>query len=314
MTRPRLTRIGIFFGVLCMMAVHCANPTLPKISIVSPEQNAVYFGDSGPFAVDVEVRVPLPGCGAKTYPIEPTSFTATLQGLLDGEPAGDPIDVTPSFGEGVLDPETGAYVWTGTVNVSSFGDYELYFTIGNTRGQGANDVFFRVEQTVATFPGGTYTMTVSSLGQNPASCLVPNILLGTITNIIKTAWFMQFLPSGADILAWEPPNAYPLTLELPSPLSWVDVVLSLDGFNNDILMDGPPDYTIDFTPFAQKYGLPLACVITASADGMFNDIDPLDPDGLLTVQILDVQASPGGTCNLSPPAGDCALIVGIDAD
>jgi hypothetical protein len=283
---------------------------LPKISVISPEQNAVFVAGSGPFLLDAEVRVPLPGCGAKTYPIEPTSFTATLQGLLDGEPAGDPIDVTADFGEGVLDPGTGEYVWTGAVSLPTFGEYELFFTISNARGQGANNVLFRLEQTVTGFSGGMYTMTVSSLGQNPASCLIPNIMLGAITTIIKNIWFMQFLPSGADILANG--NAYPLTLELPSPLSWVDVILSLDELNNDILMDGPPDYTIDFTGMVP--GLPLDCVITASADGMFNDIDPVDPDGLLTVQILDVQASPGGTCNLSPPAGDCALIVGIDAD
>ena len=79
-----------------------------------------------------------------------------------------------------------------------------------------------------------------------------------------------------------------------------------------ILMDGPDDYTIDLTGLAPIPG--FDCVITASADGVFDDLDPDDIDGSLTIGITSVQASPGGTCNLNPPSGDCELGIGMDAD
>ena len=89
---------------------------------------------------------------------------------------------------------------------------------------------------------------------------------------------------------------------------------SLDETYETILMDGPDVYTADTSGL-----LPIAgvdCVITGSADGIFDDINTEPLTGSLTIGITDVQPSPGGVCNpnlLRPPEGDCDLIVNLDA-
>lgn len=77
--------------------------------------------------------------------------------------------------------------------------------------------------------------------------------------------------------------------------------------------DGPDSYTIDLTGLAPLPG--FDCVITASADGVFDDLDPYDPDGSLTIGILQVEPSPQGQgCTLHIPSGACSLVVGMDAN
>jgi len=303
-------RIGICLISFCFLTIHCADPNLPRITIVSPEQNAVIQSSAGPYSLDVELSVPVPGCGATTVPVDPDSFSATLTRLVDGEVLPPETDVT-SFFAYILDSETGAYTYTGTVELANFGDYQIHFTIQNVTGEGANTLIFRLEPTVAEFPGATLTMSVSSLKQQPANCLFPDLLVPIIYGIIKPKTFELDLPSGANILANTP---YPLWIFLPNPLGDILVGLSLDQDKNDILIDGPDDHTIDLTGMAPPPLTGFDCVITASADGLFNDIDPNDPDGSLTIGIKDVQPSSEGTCILSMPSVDCALIVGMDGD
>jgi len=303
-------RIGICLISFCFLTIHCADPNLPRITIVSPEQNAVIQSSAVPYSLDdVELSVPVPGCGATTVPVDPDSFSATLTRLVDGEVLPPETDVTSSF-DYILDSETGAYTYTGTVELADFGDYQIHFTIQNVTGEGANTLIFRLEPTVAEFPGAMLTTSVSSLKQQPANCLFPDLLVPIIYGIIKPKTFELNLPSGADILANTP---YPLWIFLPNPLGDILVGLSLDPAKNDILIDGPDDHTIDLTGMAPLPG--FDCMITASADGVFNDIDPNDPDGSLTIGIIDVQPSPWGEgCTLSPPTGACALLVGMDGD
>jgi len=302
-------RIGICLISFCFLTIHCADPNLPRITIVSPEQNAVIQSSAVPYSLDdVELSVPVPGCGATTVPVDPETFSATLTRLVDGEVLPPETDVTSSF-DYILDSETGAYTYTGTVELADFGDYQIHFTIQNVTGEGANTLIFRLEPTVEEFPGATLTMSVSSLKQQPASCLFSDLVLPIIYGIIKPKTFELTLPSGADMAG----GPYFLYISLPMPLGDIPVWLSLDVLNNDILIDGPDIYTIDLTGLAPIPG--FDCMITASADGVFNDIDPNDPDGSLTIGITDVQPSPWGEgCTLSPPTGDCALIVGMDGD
>jgi hypothetical protein len=92
----------------------------------------------------------------------------------------------------------------------------------------------------------------------------------------------------------------------------VDVLLSLDPTRQDILMDGPDVYIADTTGVLPFPG--VDCVITGSADGIFDDINTEPLTGSLTIDVTDVQASPGGACNLLyAPAGDCQLILTINA-
>jgi len=310
MRRKYACKMGISLFIMCLMAIHCANPNLPIFMMISPSQNDVIPQDSAPYSLEVEVDVPLPGCGATTFPIDPATFSATLIGLLDGDVISEQ-DVTENFGEGVLDPQTGKHTWNGTVEIAAFGSYRIDFSVSNETGEGIGNLYFRLEQTVALFPGGSFLFHVSSLGQDPANCLLPNGLLPIILGIVGGTNFPLTLPSGADILASG--NAYPITIGLPFPLGNVDAVLSLDEPNNDIVIDGPDDYTIDLTGLVPPPLTGFDCVITASAEGVMDDIDPNDLDGSLTIGITDVQASPGGTCTLSPPSGACDLIVGLDA-
>jgi len=120
------------------------------------------------------------------------------------------------------------------------------------------------------------------------------------------------LPAPADILASG--NAYPMTIPLPYPLGNVDVLLSLDEAGNAILLDGPEDYTINLTGLVPPPLTGFDCIITAGANGIFDDLDPYDIDGGLTISVTDVQPSPGGNCTLASPSGGCDLIVDLDGD
>ena len=311
MKAKRIVQVGLSFLVLCLFALHCGDPNLPTIRIVSPADNTVFVGEAVPYTlpVPVEVTVPAPGCGGTGPAIDPNTFTALLARLEDGDVVSE-VDVASYF-VGAQDPETKVWTWTAaSLELSSFGDYQLNFTIQNASGQGANTLTFRLEQAVAQFPGGTFIMGVSSLTQTPSNCLLNDFLIGAIYGLISGMTFPLSLPSGAAIIASG--NSYFMYIPLPAPLGNIPVYLSLDEPNNDYLIDGPDVYTINLTGLVPLPG--FDCVITASADGVFNDMDTNDPDGSLTIAISDVQTSPGGTCTLVAPTGDCSLIVGMDGD
>lgn len=300
-------RILVSLVAFCLLGVHCADPNLPTINVVSPLGNA-FAPESLPTNVEVAFSVPVPGCGATTFPVNPDSFAATLTRRLDGQSLEE-IDITADFSR-AQDPGTGAYTYTAVLEFADYGDYEVYVTIQNGRGMGFQSLLLRVEQRVAAFQGGDFAMRVSSLKQQPPNCLFPDLVLSVIMDIIRNTVFRLVLPSGADILAG---GSYPLTIALPPPLGLVDVMLSADEEANEILIDGPASYTIDLTGLAPLPG--FDCVITASADGVFDDLDPYDPDGSLTIGILQVEPSPQGQgCTLQTPSGTCSLVVGMDAN
>ena len=170
------------------------------------------------------------------------------------------------------------------------------------------------EQGVPAFLGGVYNMTATGIAQDPPLCLLNAFWTATINAFIRNVPPIQvYLPSGEIILAnQESGNPYPLTIDLPNPLTDVDVLLSLDPTWQDILMDGPDVYVADTSGVLPFPG--VDCVITGSADGIFTDINTVPLTGTLTIDITDVQASPGGACSLLwDPAGDCQMILTINA-
>ena len=299
-------RFGIILAVLGMLAVNCENPMLPAIQIVNPEKNAVYITD-GSLDLDVEVRVPVQTCGTQSYPANPDTLEATLSQVLDGVDISV-MDVTADLGDEVLDPATGTYAWTGTLNLPDYGDYELHVTINNSQGQGGAKRNIRLEQDVVDYEGGDLSMHITSLKQSPADCLIPNLAIGTVLGQIRSLPFNLTLPSGAAIQG----GGQSATIELPSPMSPVDVGLSLDEANNDILIDGPDDYVMDITGMAPIGG--YDCILTGSLDGVIDDIDPYDPDGSLSILITDVTSSGTGSCSLSVPSSGCTWTMGMDGD
>jgi hypothetical protein len=166
---------------------------------------------------------------------------------------------------------------------------------------------------VPAFAGGVYTMRMSNITQNPATCIMSGVTQNLIRNFARTIDLNLFLPSAATILALQDAGTpYPLTIDLPSPLTDVDVTLTLDPTWQDILMDGPDVYVADTAGVLPFSG--VDCVITGSADGIFDDINTEPLTGTLTIDVTDVQASPGGACNLLwAPAGVCQLILTVDA-
>jgi hypothetical protein len=155
-----------------------------------------------------------------------------------------------------------------------------------------------------------YEAGVSSLTQNPIGCLMNNFTLLLVNPFITGIVLPLELPTGQAIL--DSGNEFPLTINLPPPLTPVDVILSLDDTYDNILMDGPEVYTADSTGLLPWAG--ADCVINGSADGIFDDINAETLTGSLTIGITDVQASPGGVCTLfKSPIGDCELTVNIDA-
>jgi hypothetical protein len=316
MKRTGIVRGGICLAVFCLMALHCANPFLPGIGI-TPEDGTVFVADAvtTPYPVDVTVSVPVPGCGATVYPVNPATFVAELIPVLDGV-LGTAIDVTGDLGSPVEDPDTGTLTWTGTVGVANFGNHILAATISNDQGPSTRTRNFRLEQTASLLPGpSNQRMTVSSLGQDPSGCMIPQALMLIINPLLSTAYFDIYgFPSGAELLA-AGSTGVDVLMPLPPPLPTITVNMVLDEVNNDIIMNGPGEMIIDMTGLAP--GLPFDCVITGNAGpgaGVFDDLDPNDLDGTLVVSITDVQASPGGTCSLTPPAGACEMIVRMDAD
>ncbi len=308
MKRNRYVRLGIVMGTLCLLSMHCSDPNLPLISIVQPDQDAVIVEPDVPSLQYVEVNVPVPGCGATTYPVYPETFTATRSTLDDGKVVLEE-DITADLCDGVPDPDTGAYTWSGDAEFPDFGEYQVLFSIENERGQGEETLTLRIEQPVGVFQGGTFYLSFSSLGQDPSDCLASQALLDLIHPVFQDLIFPVDLPSGAEILASG--NAYPWTLDLPRPIPSVHALLGLDEENNDIRIDGPDDYTVDISGLLPIPG--LECILTIALEGLFDDVEPYDPDGVLS-GALTVEASPGGECVLIPSSENCSLILGLDLD
>lgn len=301
-------RLMMALAVLCSLSTRCFNPNLPTVVVVSPEADASVIAEVLPLAQAVEVNVPLPGCGAAAFPVDPETFTATLQGMLDGKVVSEE-DVTPLFGTGVADPATGTIGWAGDVPLEGYGEYAIAFSVENEHGPGTGLLRLRVEQPLAEFPGGWFLLSLSSMDQSPADCLGPQLLLDLIHPVIKDLVFPVTLPTAQEVL--EADNAYPLTLTINPMMPSIPLVLRVDEPANRFLMDGPDAFTYNLAGAFPASG--LDCVLTAAIDGLLDDIDPQDPDGRLTLD-LTVEAVPGGECVLIPAGDDCALILGLDGD
>jgi hypothetical protein len=154
---------------------------------------------------------------------------------------------------------------------------------------------------------------MTNIVQNPAACMMSGATQNLIRLFASGIPLSLYLPSGEIILTLqEQGNPYPLQIDLPSPLTDVDVLLTLDSTWQNILMDGPDVYIADTTGVLPFPG--VDCVITGSADGEFTDINTEPLTGTLTIDVADVQASPGGVCSLLwAPAGACQLILTINA-
>ncbi len=308
MKKPLKIRLGIALGILCGLSIQCFNPNLPTVVVVSPEPGVPVVAPALPHDQFVEVNVPLPGCGAAAFPVDPRTFTATLLGMHDGKVVNEE-DVTSLFGSAVLDPDTGAYAWEGNVPLPDYGEYEMAFSVTNEQGPGSGLLELSLGPPVNEFPGGWYLMSLSSMAQSPAECLGPQILLAVVHSVIKDLVFPLTLPSAEEIL--DADNAYPISLRINPMMPSIPMVLRVDEQANEILMDGPDEFTYNLSGEFPYPG--LDCIIKAAIDGVLKDLDPQDPDGRLTLD-LSVDAVPGGECVLVPAGDECALILGLDAD
>jgi len=294
--------------LLCVVSFHCFDPNLPFLRVVSPAPETFVAAPALPYLQPVEARVPLPGCGAAVFAADPETFAAALRVLDDGTVFSEE-DVTAAFGAPATDPGIGETAWSCEVALPAFGEYEILLSVGNERGTGTALAKVSVMPPAAAFPGGWYLMSLSSMEQEPARCLAPQALLDLLHPVIKDLVFPVTLPSAGEILAAG--NAFPLNIALPSPLPSIPVVLRVDEEAGGVRMDGPDDFRFNLSGLLPFPG--LDCVLHASIEGGFHDLDPADPDGRLAMN-LTVEPVPGGDCSLVPAGEDCVLVFGLDGD
>ena len=159
------------------------------------------------------------------------------------------------------------------------------------------------------YQGGSYEMRAWDIEQDPGGCLLAPAAVLIVRPILRGIVIPVDIPSGEVIVDFFG-NAYPLDINLPV-FGLITVDLSLDGTYENMLMDGPDVYEAD----TSGLGIPGAdCVITGSADGIFDDINTEPLTGSLTIDIASVEDSPGGTCSLlKKPTEACAITVILDA-
>jgi len=165
------------------------------------------------------------------------------------------------------------------------------------------------EEAVPQFPGGSYEMKAWDIEQDPGGCLLAPAAVLIVRPIMRGIVIPVDIPSGEVIVDFFG-NAYPLDINLPV-FGLITVDLSLDGTYENMLMDGPDEYVADTSGLGIRGA---DCVITGSADGIFDDINTEPLTGSLTIDIASVEDSPGGTCSLlKKPTEACAITVILDA-
>ena len=142
---------------------------------------------------------------------------------------------------------------------------------------------------------------MTSLTGTPAGCLIPNILLAGVPAFVPS--FPAEIP---------PIGTAPAYINLPAPFSEVYADTSVNAADNTIVFDGPPTYTVDFRGMIPLNG--YDCIITTTFDGVFNDLDPDDPDGVFSFEVLDVTGIGCTAIEAPDPALNCTLHAGVDGD
>ncbi len=306
--------ITILLLTIGLMAGCFSDPNMPQVQITAPENNIVTISASLPVSINVAATSQVPGDG--TYPL--TSFAINLVKLDDRIEESN----VEAYSDNNPSHVDGAYAWNEAVQINDYSDYKIVATVKNgyvdgtgAEGERSAAIKLRVEPPAQDFPGGDYELTITKVDQSPANCMLNQFLLNTALGLIGGSMVADIdVPSGQEI--YNNNNSLSLLIDLPFPLPMVNTLLSLDTINNRIIIDGQGESSVDFTGMAPIDG--FDCILLGTVDGEIDDLDPGDPDGTFTFDLISISAGayPGApSCSLSmPDDGDCTLIATVDAD
>jgi hypothetical protein len=314
MKRKNLSTLSVGIILIGLLIVRCTEPLVPKINILSPDPSVPVVSAIDPLdlidpiLVDVEVAFPptIDECAGLVYPVYPGTLSVTLQEMDDWEVLQEwEIDASGWWND-TNDGIQGQITIGGVGSEQSWSTYRLTVSIKNAQGPVKRWVDLRVERPIADFPGGIYTVAVSSITQQPASCVLPQAGLDAVMGILGGQTFTVVLPDA---------DAFPadVTFPLPEPVGTIVVHGTVDGGTNDIVFDPLTLDGIDLGP----YNLPgFNCLVGGSADGAIDGQVRLDDlDG--TIRVFDMSVGTGtgtGDCILNSPPPDCNLFIRFDGD
>ncbi len=300
--------------LLGFFVVRCSQPMVPVIQFIAPTGSTPIVAETDPLdapqTVDVEIAFPptVNPCAGMTYPVFPETLSLSLQQMDDTQVVQEwPIDASGWWNE-TQDRIQGQITIGGETSGQSWAAYRIKATISNAQGPVEASVSLRVEKPIEQLTGGWYDVKVVSIRQTPENCILPQIALGVVHDIMAQYPPLQVqIPAGSEY-----PDA--ITFPLPDPIGPLTLYAVLDVTSNDIVFPDPVTLAgIDLGP----YNIPgFNCLVGGSGDGWVDgEVDPEDMDA--TIRIFDMSVSTGsgsGSCNLSPPSEDCVLWVTLDGN
>ncbi len=312
MRKARLLAMGLGLLAISMLVIRCVpTPVTPAIVINAPAYNVPVVAAVDPattpipLAVDVSFPLAASPCGGQAYPINRDTLLVKLQMLnAAGAVAQEWTIDASSWWSQTEDRIQGTITIGGAGSNQSWALYQLEVSISNSQGPATVYQAIRVERPIADFPGGTFVVHVTGLGQSPSNCLLPQVAFDVVMNLISGQTFNVTLPAG---------SGYPadITLPLPEPIGTLVVHATLDTANNNIAFDPVTLSGIDLGP----YNVPgFNCLVGGTADGAIDGQVFLGVlDGTIRVSNMNVAVGSGtGACNLSQPSSSCNLSVGLN--
>jgi len=305
-----LLMVGLF-------TIRCTEPTIPIVKILSPGAGVPIVAEvdplDSPIVIDVEVSFPpaVNPCAGLTFPVLPETLTVTLKETDDSVPLNEWVIDASGWWNDTFDSISGQIAIGGESSDQSWGVYSICVYIENEMGpvKGQKCRAVRVEKPITTFTGGTYEVRITGLNQSPSACILPDILLGPVNEMLAPLTFeVETYDAGI----------YPTSIDLllPDPIGIMSVTARLDEANNDLAFD-PLTHTIDFGQLSLPIPIEGAnCLIQGTAQGAIDgQTRPDDLDGHIGVSQIEVTTGSGaGDCALSTPDPACTLFISIDGD
>lgn len=284
----------------------------PVIEIKSPTGEPRYVRTSDPIdpeiIVDVAVEFPIveTPCVGANPPVDTSTLEVYLWKVIDADMQE----------EWSVDTSSG-WEWTGTdpdrvegqVTIGGLGSgqdrsrYGIRVCIENEVERKCKlGGFLRVEIPVTNFFSASYETTrITFFSQDPAGCVIPGGLMGTINQLIATIAF----PVGVN-MSLSTATFGSMTTPLPL-MGIVAFGTSLDEPNNNVVLE---QVTIDGIDLSQLGVAGYNCLVGGSADGiLLGEVSPWsDLDGSMRIFDISVELGGGiGGCSLTTPGPECNI-------
>lgn len=317
MKRSSFFVMAVGLVLVGLFTIRCTGPSTPVITFLSPTAGEPIVATDDPvdtpITVSVDVAFPpaINPCAGTTFAVIPSTLRVTLKQMDDSTVLNEREIDASGWWTQTMDEIQGEITIGGETSGESWGVYWLCVYIENEQGPVENDacLAIRVEKPIDTYVGGTYTVRITGLRQSPAGCILPDIVLGPVNDMIGPLTFQVTMVDA---------GLYPtsISLPLPYPIGIINVDARVDETNNDIAFD-PVEHAIDFG----QLNLPIPggnCLIQGTADGAIDgQTSPGadDLDGTIRVSGMEVSLGSGaGDCILTTPDPECSLYITIDGN